>query len=56
MALPPGSPRDWPRRHPAEVTTDRLTEHVTAWADKFSGQERDDISYIIQALIAEGTR
>lgn len=46
------------RRHPADVTADRLSDHVTQWNEKFSGAELDDISFIIHALreIAVGDR
>lgn len=46
------------RRHPAEVTSDRLGDHYSDWNEKFSGAELDMISDIRQALeeIAEGTR
>jgi hypothetical protein len=46
------------RRHPAEVTSDRLLDAVERWHDKFTGYERDMIGQIRQALfeIAEGER
>ena len=46
------------RRHPAEVTSDRLLDAVERWHDKFTGEERDMIGQIRQALfeIAEGER
>lgn len=46
------------RRHPAEVTADRLGDAVGRWADKFTPGERDEIGYIIWALeeIADGAR
>jgi hypothetical protein len=46
------------RRHPAEVTSDRLLYAVEHWHDKFDGEERDMIGRIRQALfeIAEGER
>lgn len=46
------------RSHPAEVTADRLGDHVERWHEKFSPQERDDIAAIRHALfeIAEGER
>lgn len=47
------------RRHPADVTADRLASAVTdQWPDKFDGGERDMIGQIIHALrqIADGTR
>lgn len=47
-----------PKRHPAEVTSDRLADAVDRWYDKFDGQERDYIAAIRHALeeIAEGER
>lgn len=46
------------RRHPAEVTADRLMEAISRWGDKLSQQERDYISVITHALdqIAQGDR
>ena len=46
------------RRHPAEVTSDRLLDAVQRWHDKFTGEERDMIGQIRHALeqIAEGER
>ena len=46
------------RRHPAEVTSDRLLDAVERWHDKFTGEERDMIGMIRHALseIAEGER
>lgn len=46
------------KRHPAEVTADRLGDQVIDWAEKFTGEERDFVGVIIQALheIAEGKR
>lgn len=45
------------RRHPADVTADRLIGHSIEW-NKFSATERDAIGVVIQALqeIAEGSR
>lgn len=34
------------RRHPAEVTSDRLGDAVERWHDKFTGEERDMIGLI----------
>jgi hypothetical protein len=47
-----------PRRHPAEVTADRLGDALDRWPDAFDGAERDAIGLIIHRLqqIAEGTR
>lgn len=47
-----------PRRHPADVTADLLTDHYERYYDKMDGRERDDLLYTIQMLreIAEGTR
>lgn len=46
------------RRHPAEVTADRLTQHAEEYVDKLDGQERDDFGIVIHILqeIAEGNR
>lgn len=46
-----------PRRHPADVTADRLVDHSIEWTT-FDGRERDAIGVVIHALreIAEGTR
>jgi len=46
-----------PRRHPAEVTKDRLIDHAIEWTC-WSGAERDALSVVINALddIAEGNR
>jgi hypothetical protein len=46
-----------PRRHPADVTADRLVDRSIEW-DKFDGSERDAIGQVIHALreIAEGER
>lgn len=45
------------RRHPAEVTADRLADAMDKWPDRFDGSMRDDISRIRTVLqdIAEGT-
>lgn len=45
-----------PRRHPAEVTADRLAEALDRWPDRFDGQRRDDIAGLRHILlnIAEG--
>jgi hypothetical protein len=47
-----------PRRHPAEVTADRLLGHVEQWFDKFTPAERDELSHVRFVLqqIAEGDR
>jgi hypothetical protein len=46
------------RRHPAEVTADRLLDHAINPAMTFDGRERDAIGLVIFALreIAEGNR
>jgi hypothetical protein len=46
------------KRHPAEVTSDRLGDHYERWADRLSGEERDAISLVRYALerIAEEDR
>jgi hypothetical protein len=44
------------RRHPAEVTSDRLGDAVGRWWEKFSGEDRDAIGRIRDVLehVAEG--
>jgi hypothetical protein len=46
------------RRHPADVTADRLIEHYQQWFDSLTGSERDYIGLVINVLrdIAEGVR
>lgn len=46
------------KRHPAEVTADRLGDASERWNKKFDGEELDMIGRIIHALeeIAEGIR
>lgn len=46
------------KRHPAEVTSDRLLNAVDKWRDKFEPGELDMIGQIRHALeqIAEGKR
>ena len=46
------------KRHPADVTADRLIEHSVKWHEKMSGREKDDLGSVIQVLreIAEGER
>jgi hypothetical protein len=46
------------RRHPAEVTSDRLGDASATWGDLMSGQELDALALVRQALeeIANGTR
>lgn len=45
------------RRHPAQVTSDRLGDAVGRWWEKFSGEDRDAIGRIRDVLeqIADGT-
>lgn len=47
-----------PRRHPAEVTSDRLAETVERYGDLLTGEERDMIGWLRHVLgeIAEGRR
>lgn len=47
-----------PKRHPADVTADRLTEHYERYYALMDGRERDDLSHTIHVLreIADGTR
>ena len=40
------------RRHPAEVTSDRLGEAVTRWHDQFTPEERDAVA-VIRARLEE---
>lgn len=46
------------RRHPCEVTSDRLMDHLEKYLDKFDGKERDAISSVRFMLqeIADGNR
>jgi hypothetical protein len=46
------------RRHPAEVTSDRLKDHYEQWHGKFSPAEHSSFEVVIRALeeIAEGAR
>lgn len=46
------------RRHPAELTSDRLADASERWNDKFTGEERDMIGRLRFALheIAKGAR
>jgi hypothetical protein len=38
------------RRHPAEVTSDRLGDAASRWSSHFSGEELDAIALVRQAL------
>lgn len=38
--------RSLPRRHPAEVTADRLGNHLDRWYDKTDGPMRDAIAKV----------
>jgi hypothetical protein len=40
------------RRHPLEVTVDRLRDHYSAYHQHFTGRERDEISHV--AYLLEG--
>ncbi len=46
------------KRHPAEVTSDRLGNATTTWRHLFTGEELDLVAQIRHALeeIAEGRR
>jgi hypothetical protein len=46
------------RRHPAEVTSDRLAEAAARWGHLLTGEERDMIGWLRHVLeeIAEGRR
>lgn len=56
--LPAIRPGQALKRHPADVTADRLLEHYERWYPKFSGPELDAISTVRHALqeIAEAAR
>ena len=56
--MPYKRPPTAPRRHPADVTADRLTDHYETYYAYMDGRERDDLSRTIQVLreIAEGNR
>lgn len=38
------------RRHPAEVTSDRLADHYERWFDRMDGQARDAITLVRDVL------
>ena len=46
------------RRHPCEVTADRLGDHLDKYPDDFDGATRDDVGYLRHILqsIAERER
>jgi len=47
------------RRHPAEVTADRLGDHYEKWWDRMSGAERDALSltrFVLQRIAEEAGR
>lgn len=46
------------RRHPAEVTSDRLGQHSADYYDLMDGEERDALALVRHALqeIADGIR
>lgn len=46
------------RRHPADVTADRLIQHTIDYYERLDGRDRDDFSHVIFLLreIAEGNR
>ena len=46
------------RRHPAEITADRLSKHIEEYHDKLDGAERDEFSRVKFILdeIADGER
>lgn len=54
----PALRRFLPKRHPLEVTSDRLGDHYERYYDKLSGEELDAISMLRFAFeeIAEGGR
>lgn len=50
--------RKWPRRHPCEVTADRLADHLDKYPDYFDGATCDDIGHLRHILqdIADASR
>jgi hypothetical protein len=46
------------RRHPLEVTVDRLRDHYERYWELLTGPERDQLSHVIYVLeeIADGNR
>ena len=38
------------RRHPAEVTSDRLAAALEKWPERFDGEARDEIAHIRSLL------
>jgi hypothetical protein len=38
------------RRHPAEVTSDRLADALDKWPERFDGHARDEIAHIRRIL------
>jgi hypothetical protein len=38
------------RRHPCEVTSDRLGDHLTQFGDQLTGADRDTISHVRHLL------
>jgi hypothetical protein len=46
------------RRHPCEVTADRLGDHLEHWPEKWDGAERDALALVRFVLqqIADGER
>lgn len=52
------SGRKTTRRHPAEVTADRLLDALEQWPDRWDGEDRDAIGRIRHVLhqIADGAR
>lgn len=57
MTEQPEDPRA-PRRHPAQVTADRLIDHTAEYSDMLTVREIDAISRTVRALlqVAEGNR
>ena len=39
------------RRHPAEVTAERLLDHLERWFDSTDGELRDEISHVRHWLL-----
>lgn len=47
------------RRHPAEVTSDRLAEALEKWPESFTGRDRDkvaDVRHILETIAEVSSR
>lgn len=58
MTDPEAGPTPAARRHPAQVTVDRLTDHLDEFADYLTNRDRVAFGRVCDALtqIAEGKR